>query len=210
MDLRRNLVVPLTLWFFSFLSLCIVKAIGRWDLSGILALIFFLFIPSVLEKSNEVVGFKFRLKENLIVFLIGFLIFSLAYLILFLVGRIEVPGIITVFPKTPDIETLKWFFIFLVGVALPEEFFFRGFIQGRLNLVFEKKFKIFRVRFGYGLLISSILFMLIHIPQDISVVRFLTFFPGLLFGFLREKYGSIFPSVIIHAMSNTFAILVVA
>ncbi len=80
---------------------------------------------------------------------------------------------------------------------------------GRFNEFFKRRFSLFKIRFGYGLFLSSAFFMLIHLVQEISIIRILTFFPGILFGMLREKYGSIFPSTIFHATSNFFAILIV-
>lgn len=202
-------VIPLIIWLISIISLFFLRIFGRWDLSGVVALVFFLLIPSIIERSNDVLGLKFKLKDNIFIFFASFIIFFAVYLLFFILGDIKIPYVINISPKFPDLDTIKWFLIFLFGVAIPEEIFFRGFIQGRMNLFFGKNFVLLGTRFGWGLLISSILFMLIHLPQDITIIRFLTFFPGLIFGFVRERYGSIFPAVIFHAMSNTFMILIV-
>lgn len=204
----RNFLIPLFIWLLALISLTFLKLFGKWDLSGIAALIFFLIIPSFLEKSNEALGLKFIWKDNVFVFIASFIFFAIPYLIIFIAGGIQIPYVLDLQPRIPDLITLKWFGIFLIGVAFPEEFFFRGFLQGRLNLFFGKEFRFFGISFGWGLILSSLLFMLIHLPQGLGVVRFLTFFPGLLFGIIREKYGSIFPAVIVHAFSNTFVILV--
>lgn len=203
------ILVPLIIWSVSFVSLIVLKMLGRWDLSGAIALVFFLLIPSIIERSNDVLGFKFRPKDNLLVFAISLAFFLSLYLLLSLAGDVDIPYVVKISPKPPSINTIKWFFVFLLGVAIPEEIFFRGFIQGRMNLFFGKSFTLLGTRFGWGLILSSILFMLIHLPQDISIMRFLTFFPGLLFGFIREKYNSIFPAAIFHAMSNTFMFQIV-
>lgn len=202
------LIVPIILWAISFLSLAILRSMGRWDLSGFVALTTFLLVPSVMERSNDVLGLKMKWKESLFVFLVGTSLLFITYCLVLIATRVDVkiPGIS---PARLTSETVKWFVIFLFGVAFPEEFFFRGFVQGRMNLLFGRRFELLGTRFGWGLFVSSLLFMLIHLPQGMSAIRFLTFFPGLLFGFMRERYDSIFPSVIAHALSNTLVILIV-
>lgn len=205
----QNLLIPLSIWFLSLISLFILRLLGRWDLSGMVAFVFFLIVPALLEKSNKSLGLSFVWKDNILVFIVGTLFFAILYLLISLMGGIQIPYIIDLQPRIPDLTTLKWFAIFVFGVAFPEELFFRGFIQERLNIFFGKKFNLLGINFGWGLFLTSLLFMLIHLPQGFNTVRFLTFFPGLIFGLIREKYGSIFPAVIIHALSNTFMILVV-
>lgn len=57
---------------------------------------------------------------------------------------------------------------FMVFVGLVEEAYFRGYVQSRLNEVFEKRwrrlvFKAWRVDYGVGLLLTSVIFALMHI-----------------------------------------------
>ncbi|MEM0049880.1 MAG: CPBP family intramembrane glutamic endopeptidase [Candidatus Bathyarchaeia archaeon] len=57
---------------------------------------------------------------------------------------------------------------FMVFVGLVEEAYFRGYVQSRLNEVFERRwrrliFKAWKVNYGVGLLLTSVIFALIHI-----------------------------------------------
>jgi len=210
----EDLVLPIMIWLLVLVGLTTLKVIGKWNLSGYLAIVFFLIIPSVLEKSNEILGLNINPKREIKFFLLTSAIFSIAFVLLLLSVKnpidIEFFGIkiAKVFPQIPEVKDFKWLIIFFLGVAVPEELFFRGFVQGRLNRFFGRKFELFGVKFGYGLILQSALFMLVHLPQSFAPIRFLVFFPALLFGILREKYNSIFPSVILHAVGNFFVMFV--
>jgi membrane protease YdiL (CAAX protease family) len=81
----------------------------------------------------------------------------------------------------------------LFGVALPEEVYFRGFLQERLGN---------NVR---GLFIVSILFAVMHLPKFIMYADFysaMTFFPSLVMGFLYWRTSNIIPCIIFHFMAN--------
>lgn len=88
----------------------------------------------------------------------------------------------------------------LLLVAIPEEVFFRGYIQGQLLRIYNSKKIIWIV--SYSNLITSILFSLGHFFLNPNLGRLAVFFPSLLFGFLRERSGNIYPSIILHWLSN--------
>jgi membrane protease YdiL (CAAX protease family) len=83
----------------------------------------------------------------------------------------------------------------LVVVAIPEEFFFRGYIQGRLRETFRPV---------PAIALSSILFGLGHFLVDYDPQRLAVAFPGVLFGILRERTGSIAPGAVFHAGCNLY------
>lgn len=99
-----------------------------------------------------------------------------------------------------------WLLTFLVVhlglVALPEEWFFRGYLQGRLDGQFGTPWRLGSVAFGPGLLLSSLAFTLLHPILIPGLHRLLVFFPSLLFGLLRAKTGNIGASVWVHALCN--------
>ncbi|MBA3463407.1 MAG: CPBP family intramembrane metalloprotease [Deltaproteobacteria bacterium] len=90
----------------------------------------------------------------------------------------------------------------LIVVALPEELFFRGFLLGLLERRFPPKRRILGGGIGLALVISAAMFALIHLPKDGDPRALATFFPGLLFGWMRSSTGSILASTLTHAGSN--------
>lgn len=93
----------------------------------------------------------------------------------------------------------------LVMVALPEEFFFRGYLQGRFNRIFTGRLMLFGVPVGLGLIIVSLIFALSHSLIHFAVWHSLIFFPSLAFGWLREKRGTITASIFFHTVCNLFS-----
>ena len=90
----------------------------------------------------------------------------------------------------------------LFFVAIPEEFFYRGYLQTRLNQVFPRRWAALGVRFGPGLVIACLYFAFGHSLVTFRWWHFATFFPGLLFGGLRERSGSTLPGALFHAWCN--------
>jgi hypothetical protein len=90
----------------------------------------------------------------------------------------------------------------LVVIALPEEAFFRGYVQTRLDEVFPKTIRILGFPVGLSIIITSVLFAIGHVLTIPSPERLAVFFPSLLFGSLRARTGGIGASVILHALCN--------
>jgi membrane protease YdiL (CAAX protease family) len=81
----------------------------------------------------------------------------------------------------------------LFGISLPEEAYFRGFLQQSLGNTMK------------GLLVTSIFFSFMHLPQFLfygDVYSLLTFFPSLVMGFLYLRTSNILPSTVFHFLSN--------
>ncbi len=97
---------------------------------------------------------------------------------------------------------LNLVFVQVLAVALPEEIFYRGWLQTRLALVFRRRITLFGTPFGLHIVVASALFALSHLVLVPAPFRLAVFFPGLLFGLLREKTGSVVAPVILHAASN--------
>lgn len=105
------------------------------------------------------------------------------------------------------------FYLFFLGPG--EEIFFRGYVQSRLNAAFDRHYKFFNVSWGWGIIITSILFGLMHFLNFASLFAgkldlkwwwgLSTFFWGLIFGFVREKTGSIIAPAILHGLSQAIA-----
>jgi uncharacterized protein len=95
----------------------------------------------------------------------------------------------------------------LLLVALPEELFFRGYLQSRFNQILGKNWKFLSAQIGPGILVTAFLFAFAHFMIKPSADRLLVFFPALLFGFLREKTDSLIAPILFHFACNlTFII----
>lgn len=90
----------------------------------------------------------------------------------------------------------------LVVVALPEELFFRGLLLGLLEQRFPPRRRILGGGVGLALVLSAAAFALVHLPKDGDPRALATFFPGLLFGWMRSRTGSILAGTLTHAGSN--------
>ena len=90
-------------------------------------------------------------------------------------------------------------------VALPEEWFYRGFLQARMEEGFTKRYRVLGAELGAGWLLSSACFALGHLVLDARPERLAVFFPSLLFGWLRARTGNIVASVLFHAACNVYA-----
>lgn len=106
-------------------------------------------------------------------------------------------------PHLPGITYL------LFAVGFGEEIFFRGYIQSRLNEGFGRPFCTWNTHWGWGLIMTALLFGLIHVFNPIGTPWWSvwTFFAGLFFGFLREKTGSILAPATVHGVPLTIGFL---
>lgn len=98
----------------------------------------------------------------------------------------------------------------LVVVALPEEAFFRGYLQSRLDERWGTPRKFLGAPIGAGLLWTSALFALGHLATTPHPARLAVFFPSLLFGWLRARTGGVGAPVLFHAACNVVAAFVSA
>jgi membrane protease YdiL (CAAX protease family) len=89
--------------------------------------------------------------------------------------------------------------IFIIGLS--EEFFFRGYVQTRLNHAFGRPYRFLGARWGWGLIAASLLFGLCHII-DGNLARMKVAFFGLFAGWLRERSPSIVVPATYHGIAN--------
>ena len=102
-------------------------------------------------------------------------------------------------------DTLNEVFGQLVIIALPEEAFYRGYLQSRLDEAFPSRVKLFGASVGPALIVTSVIFALGHFATIREPARLAVFFPSLAFGWLRARTGGIGASVTFHASCNIFS-----
>jgi membrane protease YdiL (CAAX protease family) len=108
-------------------------------------------------------------------------------------------------PLTADRGHAWWWTFLLVQlglVALPEEVLYRGYLQTRLNARWRPRWRLLGATVGPGLFVAAGLFALGHLAIDPGPQRLAVFFPGLLFGWLRERTGTVVAPVVVHGLSN--------
>jgi membrane protease YdiL (CAAX protease family) len=112
-------------------------------------------------------------------------------------------------------KAVALFLNYAVFVGFGEEILFRGYIESRLNEVFGRQFNFFGVSFGWSVLITNLLFGLMHV----GVIRWIlginydvnlawgcwTVFSGLVFSFIREKSDSILAPALLHGLPQAIA-----
>ena len=142
---------------------------------------------------------------------IGFGVYFLLYI--FVLGMLSslAPGINVNQEQelgfSTSVSGLQLIPIFLSLVVLPplvEEFVMRGFLFSRLRT---------QIRFGYSAIIVSLVFGAAHLPSGKVGLLWIgaldTFLLSLVLCYLREKTGSLWPSIGLHGLKNGLAFLLV-
>jgi membrane protease YdiL (CAAX protease family) len=93
----------------------------------------------------------------------------------------------------------------LLVIALPEELFYRGYLQTALEDAFPKKWRVLGAEVGVGVLLSSAIFALGHLLTEPLPGRLAVFFPSLVFGWLFARTRGIGASILFHAACNLFS-----
>jgi membrane protease YdiL (CAAX protease family) len=94
----------------------------------------------------------------------------------------------------------------LIVIALPEEAFFRGYLQTSLSDLTNKEVRVLGVELAPGgWLLQAALFAAIHFLVEPHPARLAVFFPALLFGWTRAWRGGIGAALVLHAMSNLYS-----
>jgi membrane protease YdiL (CAAX protease family) len=93
----------------------------------------------------------------------------------------------------------------LFVIALPEEAFYRGYLQSRLDDAWSPRRRILGATLGPGWLLASGIFAAGHVATVHAVTRLAVFFPALLFGWLRARTRGIGAPVVCHMLFNVYS-----
>jgi membrane protease YdiL (CAAX protease family) len=82
-----------------------------------------------------------------------------------------------------------------------EELLFRGIVQGHLLQSMARQ----KTWFGLSIsnFLTSLAFSLAHLANHSIWWSLLVFVPSLCFGFVRDRFGSVYPAIALHAFYNT-------
>lgn len=91
----------------------------------------------------------------------------------------------------------------LLVIALPEEAFFRGYLQSALEGAYaDRRWRILGTEVGLGWILAAFIFAVGHVLTIPNPARLGVFVPALIFGWMRAKTGGIGAGVLFHAMCN--------
>jgi membrane protease YdiL (CAAX protease family) len=111
----------------------------------------------------------------------------------------------------PELPALRWTWptnlpllvvYNLFFVAIPEEMFYRGYVQTRLDELYPLRWRVFGTMVGPSLPITCALFALGHSVVAPQWWHVFIFVPSLAFGWLRYRTGGIVAGALFHAWCN--------
>jgi membrane protease YdiL (CAAX protease family) len=123
---------------------------------------------------------------------------------------LAVPAVFFTLGARKKLDAQGWTFL-LIMPGLAEELVFRGVYQSLLNRAFGKPWRLADAEFGWGLIISAILFAgangLVTVDSQLHArivlhAAIAPFMLSLVSGWIRERTDSIWPSVFGHNLSN--------
>ena len=140
---------------------------------------------------RELKSYTLTSKALLLDFIVGWLMMWIP-LIAFVLGVDSEPmrSVLSSFAESDAFPLLKTLLYVAVFVPIMEELLFRGFVLDLASEAYSPWVAIF---------ISSIIFGLVHVnPYGILNA----FFGGLIYGYVRIRTNSLFPSIFLHSMWN--------
>lgn len=91
----------------------------------------------------------------------------------------------------------------LALIALPEEFFYRGYLQRRMDELHGRRaWRVGALELSRSNLVVSALFALGHFVVGFDPLRLAVFFPSLVFGWLRDRTDGLAAPIVYHAACN--------
>jgi membrane protease YdiL (CAAX protease family) len=123
---------------------------------------------------------------------------------------LAVPAVFFLLGTRKKLDAGSWIFL-LIMPGLAEELVFRGVFQSLLNRVFGKPWRLANAEFGWGLIITAVLFAgsngLVAIDSQLHArivlpAAIAPFLMSLVSGWIRERTDSVWPSVFGHNLSN--------
>jgi len=93
----------------------------------------------------------------------------------------------------------------LFVIALPEEAFYRGYLQTSFDDVWRPRLRVLGACVGPGIVVTAALFALGHLLTEVNPNRLAVFFPALVFGWLRARTKGVGAAIAFHALCNLFA-----
>ena len=103
--------------------------------------------------------------------------------------------------------TLNWTLLVSVLIWQPfiEELLFRGVIQGQVSKYKWGQAKILHITSAN--IITSFLFVAIHLFNSPLLWSLAIFIPSLLYGYFKDMFNSVYPAIVLHGVYNALVII---
>lgn len=219
LSLPRNAAAEaVTVWAVCFAAI-LIAFVSYAPAGKVVATVGFLYLPVLAGKARgedwAEFGFSARqLKADVLQFLavaaIVFPLFIASYA-LFVWAWPQLPRewtrVFTPYTSSPHFQLrlpprfAEWVIDDLFVVAIPEELFYRGYLQTRLRDAWPQGRRFFGARLGPAFWLTAVLFAVGHLAI-FQAWRLAVFFPALLFGWMRERSNSIVGAALLHGTSN--------
>lgn len=133
-------------------------------------------------------------------------------MVLLILGVLVTAGVAMSGHQALDKEELL-FELTMPGIA--EEMIFRGVFQSLLNEVWERRWRLWGAPFSWGLILTCMLFGIVHgvhvgrnlhVHADVGAMLE-PMIGGLIFGWLRERAGSVWPCIVAHNFADSLEIV---
>jgi membrane protease YdiL (CAAX protease family) len=166
-----------------------------YDLESIFDKLLTLAYPSYPDTTKiDYVGIKHELKSSLPLLIAILVPYTSAYYILFSYKAWESGQSVAYTLTFPSLWVYE-LFTQIFTIALPEEFFYRGFLQSSLLQKWTPT---------QAIITTNIIFAFGHFVGNFDLPRLLTFFPGLIFSLCVYRYRSLLSAILFHAIFNIF------
>jgi len=129
------------------------------------------------------------------------IVFSLLFAGVLLLKHFEIQ--LPLCPVIPENRFFSWLFYQFMYVAVAEETFFRGYFQSNVLCLLTMSVQKNRAFLELiGIIISAAVFAISHSVLLGSVIPMITFFPGLILGWLFIKTKSLLAPILFHGLAN--------
>jgi len=131
------------------------------------------------------------------------IVFPLLFVGVFVLKKFEVQ--LPLCPVIPEKGWISWLVYQFMYVAVAEEMFFRGYLQSNvlclLTMSIQKSRDFLEL---IGIIVSAMAFAISHSVLLGNIMPIITFFPGLIFGWLLVKTKSLLAPIIFHGLANVY------
>ena len=184
-------IVPLTTYIFVILAVFVLKIFLPWQYVISISAALMLLIPILLKSDGSYL--RWDLKGIILGFAVSAVLLAGYVGVIALYGHYTSKSLIFNYPSYSLLLT------HLLLVALPEEVFFRGYLQSKIGNTIK------------GIIIVSLLFAVGHFitlclggGHNLAICSqaILTFFPSLVMGYLFMVSRTLWASIIFHFFAN--------